>query len=61
LSKPEYHTGGKKTRLERAGAPAFTTLVEVLGRGQYRVHRDLAASVDAALASGALPAGIAAH
>jgi hypothetical protein len=41
--------GAKETWLDRDGAPAFTTLVEVLGRGRYRVHRDLVASVDAAL------------
>jgi hypothetical protein len=41
--------GVRKTRLERAGQPAFRHLVEVLGRGRFRVHRNLAASVDALL------------
>eukprot|EP00798_Chlamydomonas_sp_ICE-L_P011094 gene11094-18709_t len=38
--------GGSKTKLERSGPPAFTALVEVLGNNRWRVHLDLAESVD---------------
>ncbi len=41
---------GSKTRLERRGAPAFTSLVEVVGHSRWRIHRNVAASVDALLA-----------
>lgn len=40
---------GFKTRLERAGAPAFGMLVEVLREGRWRVHTHLAESVDVLL------------
>jgi hypothetical protein len=43
---------GSKTRLERAGPPAFTSLVEVVGPGEFRVRRNLAAAVDAELKRG---------
>jgi hypothetical protein len=45
------HAGGKKTRLERAGAPAFSSLIEAQGNGKYRVYPDLARSVDLKLAN----------
>eukprot|EP00798_Chlamydomonas_sp_ICE-L_P003317 gene3317-13345_t len=39
--------GGKsKTKLERGGPPVFTALIEVLGYNKWRVHLDLAESVD---------------
>jgi hypothetical protein len=47
------HADGKKTQLERAGAPAFTTLIEARGNGRYHVHLDLARSVDYRLANDA--------
>eukprot|EP00798_Chlamydomonas_sp_ICE-L_P011092 gene11092-18706_t len=37
---------GSKTKLERQGPPAFTALIEVLGNNRWRVHLDLAESVD---------------
>lgn len=40
----------KKTRTERQGEPAFSTLVEVLSRSRWRVHMSVAKSVDAMLA-----------
>jgi len=42
-------TGGRKTALERASPPTFDAAVEMLEPGVWRVHADLAASVDAAL------------
>eukprot|EP00798_Chlamydomonas_sp_ICE-L_P003319 gene3319-13348_t len=38
--------GMSKTKLERVGPPAFTALIEVLGYNKWRVHLDLAKSVD---------------
>lgn len=45
---PAAHRG--KTRLERRGAPAFSTLLEVLGCNRWRLHMNVACSVDAILA-----------
>jgi hypothetical protein len=42
--------GRNKTRTERRGEPAFPTLVEVLARNRWRVHMNVARSVDALLA-----------
>ncbi|EFN57410.1 hypothetical protein CHLNCDRAFT_21069 [Chlorella variabilis] len=39
-----------KTRTERRGEPAFSTLVEVLSRSRWRVHMSVARSVDDMLA-----------
>ena len=39
-----------KTRTERRGEPAFSTLVEVLSRNRWRVHMSVARSVDSLLA-----------
>ena len=41
---------GQKTRTERKGAPCFSTLVEVLGYARWRVHLNVARSIDALLA-----------
>lgn len=41
-----------KTRTERKGAPTFTTLIEVLGYNRWRIHMNVARSVDALLAGG---------
>ena len=41
---------GQKTRTERKGAPCFSTLVEVLSYARWRVHPNVACSVDALLA-----------
>ena len=43
--------GGSKTRTERKGLPAFSCLVEVLDHNTWRVHPNVAASVDALLAN----------
>ena len=43
--------GGSKTRTERKGLPAFSCLVEVLDHNKWRVHLNVAASVDALLAN----------
>ena len=40
----------RKTRTERKGAPAFSTLVEMLSQDRWRVHHNVAQSVDALLA-----------
>ncbi|GMH44764.1 hypothetical protein BSKO_12716 [Bryopsis sp. KO-2023] len=40
----------QKTILERAGPPAFDVAIEMLDRDTWRIHHDLAAAVDAALA-----------
>ena len=42
--------GVQKSVLERAGPPTFTIAVEMLDIGTWRVHTDVAASVDALLA-----------
>ena len=42
---------GSKTRTERKGLPAFSCLVEVLSHNTWRVHTNVAASVDALLAN----------
>ena len=42
---------GSKTRTERKGLPAFSCLVEVLSHTTWRVHPNVAASVDALLAN----------
>ena len=42
---------GNKTRTERKGLPAFSCLVEVLSHTTWRVHPNVAASVDALLAN----------
>ena len=39
-----------KTKTERRGAPAFSTLVEVVNYGVWRVHHSVARSVDDILA-----------
>ena len=49
--------GQKKTRLERAAPPCFGTCVEMLSRDVWRVHRDVAAAADAALAGAAARRG----
>ena len=41
---------GNKTRLERKGAPTFSTLVELLGPSKWRIHWNVAKSVDCLLA-----------
>lgn len=41
---------GSKTRTERQGDPAFSTLVEVVERNKWRVHMNVARSMDAILA-----------
>lgn len=49
---------GSKTRLERAGAPAFSTLLEVVSPSCWLLHPDVAESVDILLgAEGAGPGG----
>ena len=40
----------RKTVSERRGAPAFSTVAEVLGCGQVRLHLNAARSVDDLLA-----------
>ena len=40
---------GRKTKVERRGEPTFTMLLEVLGYEKYRLHLNVAASVDAIL------------
>ncbi|KAG1653859.1 hypothetical protein FOA52_007563 [Chlamydomonas sp. UWO 241] len=42
---------GQKTRQERARLPTFTMLIEVLAENRWRVHRNVAASVDMLLAA----------
>ena len=42
---------GNKTRTERKGLPPFSCLVEVLSHTTWRVHLNVAASVDALLAN----------
>jgi len=39
----------KKTQMERKGAPCFTTLIELLGPSKWRIHKDVAKSVDSLL------------
>ena len=39
----------RKRRLERASPPVFDVVVEVVGLDRWRVHGDVAASVDALL------------
>jgi hypothetical protein len=39
----------RKTQLERKGAPCFTTLIELLGPSRWRIHKDVAKSVDCLL------------
>ena len=46
-----HSNGGNKTRTERKGLPAFSCLVEVLDHNRWRVHPNVAASVDAILAN----------
>lgn len=41
---------GSKTRLERKGAPTFSTVVELLGPSKWRIHWNVAKSVDSLLA-----------
>ena len=41
---------GSKTRTERRGLPVFSCLVDVLAHDQWRVHPQVASSVDALLA-----------
>lgn len=48
-AKADATNKGKKTRLEREGLPVFDTLVELQERGQWRLHPDVAGSVDALL------------
>ena len=43
---------GKKTRAERKGRPVFGVLIEVVSQGEWRLHRDVAASVDSMLSGG---------
>lgn len=47
---PRLPRRSAKTRKERAGAPAFSVLVEVVSRSCWRVHMSVARSVDAILA-----------
>ncbi|KAF5843695.1 hypothetical protein DUNSADRAFT_10870 [Dunaliella salina] len=44
--------GSYKVSLARRGAPVFSTLIEVLTKDTWRVHTNVAESVDKALASG---------
>ena len=46
---------GSKTRTERRGAPVFSCLVEVLAHDQWRIHTQVAASVDARWQAGSPP------
>ena len=46
-----HSAGGVKTRLERCGAPAFTSMLEVISTTKWRLHPNLAESVDALLAA----------
>jgi stage III sporulation protein SpoIIIAA len=39
----------KKTQLERKGAPCFTTLIELVGPSKWRIHKNVAKSVDCLL------------
>ena len=41
---------GSKTKNERRGLPVFSCLVEVLAHDQWRIHPQVASSVDALLA-----------
>jgi hypothetical protein len=47
-----------KTRWERRGAPTFSTLVEVLSCNRWRVHMNVARSVDAILAGRCMPSPV---
>ena len=47
--------GGDKTRTERAGAPTFSAVVEVLSYDEWRIHTNTARAVDALLAGGRPP------
>lgn len=38
--------------MERKGAPTFSMLIEILSYNMWRIHTDVAASVDAMLAGG---------
>ena len=55
----------RRRRLERAGPPTFDALVEALALDRWRVHGDVAASVDAVLAGAKPPvqvtAGLSPH
>lgn len=50
-AEAKLSNGGSKTRTERKGLPAFSCLVEVLDHNKWRVHLNVAASVDALLAN----------
>lgn len=50
-AEAELSNSGSKTRTERKGLPAFSCLVEVLQHDKWRVHPNVAASVDAILAN----------
>ena len=43
---------GTKTRTERAGVPAFSTVVEVLSYDKWRIHTSTSRAVDSLLAGG---------
>jgi len=47
---PRKDGGFKKTVLERAGAPTFDMLVELVGYNHWCVYRDVATTVDSVLA-----------
>ena len=51
LSVCRLRNNGNKTRTERKGLPPFSCLVEVLSHTTWRVHLNVAASVDALLAN----------
>ena len=42
----------RKTKAERKGSPVFDYLIEVVGQGEWRLHRDVAKSVDSMLSGG---------
>ena len=44
---------GRKTRSERLEMPTFSTVIEIQDRHTWRVHGDVAASVDSILAGSA--------
>ena len=44
--------GVQKSVLERKGPPVFTAAAEIESKGRWRIHLNLAASVDALLAGG---------
>ena len=53
--------GGQKTVLEREGPPTFDVCVEMLERGRWRVHSDVARAVDMLLAGEEVPGEMREH